>query len=455
MALEADAAALEADAVAAQLSALQSLLVAASESVCPGHADVFARPKEAVRATTTSETGPDLQCHAPATIWRRLRARAPAAEPVLLTTTSEFGTRSERAYGSAAELSAAILAALPPEEASRRLADARVRADDGCLLLTTQLHWRRQRTAGLLHCTLCGAFCAGERGLRDHQQVKHRESYGAAKAAVAAATGALIPYAPPASVAGRLSELWAERAGAAARARSALPPALAAARDGDLAALRSCGDVTAVDRHGSNALMWAAGGGHLDVARWLLEAQGVAVDAANKDQRTALMWAAKNGRAAVAAYLLDEAGADPTCRMKDDSSAFDWAVLSGDVPTMELLAAHPRVDIQALNKFGCAAVQWAAAAGNVTTLRWLQEKGLSLAHVNAARHGAIVKAAWKGHSDALEWLLHADDGPRLVEQLAMRDLEGRTVAELVRLNGQHEVAAWLEPLIAAEEGKAA
>ena len=220
-----DATALERDAEASQLEALQILLVAAAESVCPGHADLFARPKEAVRATTTSETGPDLQCHAPATIWRRLRARAPAAEPVLLTTTSEFGTRSERAYGSAAELSAAILAALPPEEASRRLADARVRADDGCLLLTTQLHWRRQRTAGLLHCTLCGAFCAGERGLRDHQQVKHRESYGAAKAAVAAATGALIPYAPPASVAGRLSELWAERAGAPrARAARCRPP---------------------------------------------------------------------------------------------------------------------------------------------------------------------------------------------------------------------------------------
>ena len=69
-----------------------------------------------------------------------------------------------RTYGSAAELSAAILAALPPEEASRRLADARVRADDGCLLLTTQLHWRRQRTAGLLHCTLCGRFAPASAG---------------------------------------------------------------------------------------------------------------------------------------------------------------------------------------------------------------------------------------------------------------------------------------------------
>ena len=110
---------------------------------------------------------------------------------------------------------------------------------------------------------------------------------------------------------------------------------------------------------------------------------------------------------------------------------------------MELLAAHPRVDIHSLNKFGCAAVQWAAAAGNVDTLRWLQAQGLSLAHVNAANHGAIVKAAWTGHLEVLRWLLYDEEGPQLTAQLELLDLEGRTVAELVRQNGQHEVADWL------------
>jgi len=133
-------------------------------------------------------------------------------------------------------------------------------------------------------------------------------------------------------------------------------------------------------------------------------------------------------------------------------------VLSGHLGTMELLASHPRVDIHSLNKFGCAAVQWAAAAGNVQTLRWLQAKGLSLGHVNAANHGAIVKAAWKGHLEALQWLLYGDDGPRLTEQLDLLDLEGRTVAELVRQNGQHEVATWLQARIqerAAAKGHSA
>ena len=144
----------------------------------------------------------------------------------------------------------------------------------------------------------------------------------------------------------------------------------------------------AADKHGSTSLMWAAGGGHLPVVRWLLEEVGAEVDATNKDRRTALQWACKTGQYTVVSFLLDVAGADPTLRMKDDSTAFDWAVrprhmtpdaqkgsraphtqashplpgtrtrctqvLSGHMPTMELLANHPRVDIFALNKFGCA-----------------------------------------------------------------------------------------------------
>jgi hypothetical protein len=118
----------------------------------------------------------------------------------------------------------------------------------------------------------------------------------------------------------------------------------------------------AVDKHGNSSLMWAAGGGWLQVVRWLLGEVGVAADTSNKDGRTALMWACKNGHAGVVRYLLEEGGADVTLRMKDDSSAFDWAVLGGDPSTMELLAAHPKVDIRALNKFGCVRQPIAAPA---------------------------------------------------------------------------------------------
>uniref|UniRef100_A0A7S2NLR6 Uncharacterized protein n=1 Tax=Haptolina brevifila TaxID=156173 RepID=A0A7S2NLR6_9EUKA len=202
--------------------------------------------------------------------------------------------------------------------------------------------------------------------------------------------------------------------------------------------------------------MWTASYGHVDVARWLIEQVGLTVDARNKAGRTALMFACKyaghtvHGHALVS-YLLNEARADVRLRMRDESAAFDWAVFGGHRPTMELLAAHPDVDVASMNRFGCAAVQWAAAAGNVDTLRWLQEKGLSLSHVNGVKHGAVTKAAWKGHDAALRWLLLADDGPKLKAQLAIRDPQGRSVAELAALNGMEATAEWLAPLVAEAE----
>ena len=65
--------------------------------------------------------------------------------------------------------------------------------------------------------------------------------------------------------------------------------------------------------------MWAAGGGHVHVAKWLVEEVGAEVDAENKERRTALQWACKTGQLETARYLL-AANADPTRRMKDDST---------------------------------------------------------------------------------------------------------------------------------------
>ena len=212
----------------------------------------------------------------------------------------------------------------------------------------------------------------------------------------------------------------------------------------------------AVDKFGSTALMWAASYGRVEVARLLIEEARVAVDARNKAGRTALMFACKYASQVSACYefvryLLQEARADVTVRMKDDSAAFDWAVFGGHRPTMELLAAHPDVDINGMNRFGCAAVQWAAAAGNVDTLRWLHTHGLGLGHVNGASHGAVAKAAWKGHLPALEWLLLDPSGPCLRWQCALRDPDGRSVAELAAMNGMHEAATLLAPLVVEAE----
>ena len=222
----------------------------------------------------------------------------------------------------------------------------------------------------------------------------------------------------------------------------------------------------AVDKHGSTALMYAAGGDHLEVVRWLLcdgdpvEAEAVQepelqpepvdVNAANKEGRTALMWACKMAAASTAAYLLALPAVDPTATMKSGSDAFAWAVFGGSVPIMELVAAQPAVNISATNHAGCSAIMWASSAGRVDVLRRLLAYGLEFGQINAHGQGCVNKAAWFGHAAAVHWLLCCDDGPALGAQLALVDKEnGLTVGELTHCAGHFAVGCWLGVLAAA------
>ena len=76
-----------------------------------------------------------------------------------------------------------MLAALP-DDAWSVAADMRV-GEGGDLLMTTHLQASRQRLAGRLQCPLCGDFLSNTRGLRDHQQVKHGQTYEVAVEATA------------------------------------------------------------------------------------------------------------------------------------------------------------------------------------------------------------------------------------------------------------------------------
>ena len=165
----------------------------------------------------------------------------------------------------------------------------------------------------------------------------------------------------------------------------------------------------------------------------------VDVDATNKQGRTALMQAAKHGQLAVVRLLIEKGKAELSQLMRDGSAVLDWAVLGGHLPTVEyLLGLGPEVvDPAAVNSFGCNAVHWACSVGNVKTCKWLllykdRGHGFDFEVINHANHGAVDAAAWHGHRACVEWLLVADDGPRLTAQLALIDKEGRSVVELAR-----------------------
>ena len=430
---------------------LQLLLQSAASAVLPPPLPgIWLLPKEAVKPSQTSSTSADLQCHAPATAWKRLRVGRAAEEPVFVTTVSEYGLTKEATYHTAQELGQGIITALG-EEAREVASDLRVR-DDGCLLITSQLHMRRQRALGMLHCAACGAFCHGERGLRDHQHIKHTGSYSDALDAVAVAKGTVVRYT--AAGAG-LAEVWAARAAEAERQKKALPAGLEAARDGDEEALRtlvaagwSARDVR--DRHGSSALHYAAGSGRLAVCAYVVDELGVPVDQTQpKDGRTALHWAARNGHIEVCRWLI-ERGLDPDVATRDGTRPLHWAVWQGHLPVCELLlAAH--ADVHSTNSYGCNAIQWAAqtdASDGLVVCRWLVSRGLDVGVLNCNGHSALHKAAVKGQKAVCEWLLDPDGGGLGAAHLRA-DGDGNTPALMARLEGYTALADYLDHADAA------
>lgn len=107
-----------------------------------------------------------------------------------------------------------------------------------------------------------------------------------------------------------------------------------------------------VDRHGSTALMWAAGNGHVQAVQVLLRhAPDLDVNQVNKEGRSAAVQAARHGQLETL-RLLAEHGADFAQKTSDNSTVFHWALNGGSLPVLEYLAAHPAVDLAAQNDFG-------------------------------------------------------------------------------------------------------
>eukprot|EP00960_Hanusia_phi_P017112 503379-Hanusia_phi.AAC.1 len=140
------------------------------------------------------------------------------------------------------------------------------------------------------------------------------------------------------------------------------------------------------------------------------------------------------------------------------------AIYGGDLEVLELLASTPGVDIHSLNHFGCGAAFWAAAAGNVQTCRFASgSRGHTSVHKvggKGAGAGALAgsctqasrQAAWRGHKEALEWMLLDPEGPKLLYQLNMLAADGRDPVQKASVNGHAGMAAWLESLRESELG---
>ncbi len=289
--------------------------------------------------------------------------------------------------------------------------------------------------------------------------------------------------------------------------RESLPLFLQAAADGDLAKLtlliteaRESKSVKLLldtrDRHLSTAEHWAAGGGHIDCLKYLIQVRKNEHDRTDatidntgdkevnptsrkirrRDGKTCLHYAARYGRLDCATYLLD-VGYDAVDEVSGDGTTpLHMACYGLHVPVVKFLMQRG-ANVKATNEWGCSAAHWLAMAATKTSTsssstttdkspitnttvsalqvydlaNLLKQHHVSFVEKQKQGHSAMHKAAQRQNRYLLEWLAEcADEGGAglTAEELklgASKDDGGHTPSSIWRsVGGDSAFAKWME-----------
>lgn len=207
------------------------------------------------------------------------------------------------------------------------------------------------------------------------------------------------------------------------------------------AAASACGDDSTAPRPAdpSASLLASAASGDAAGVRAALDA-GAPLEARDANRRTALLLAATGDHVEVARLLVAR-GADVNAL--DDRHDTPWLVtgVTGSVAMGEaLLAGRPDQTIR--NRFGGISVIPASERGHVDYVRWVVRQGIDVNHVNDLGWTALLEAVLLGdggprHQEIVRILLAAG------ADRSIADRDGVTPLEHARRKGHTEIAALL------------
>ena len=188
----------------------------------------------------------------------------------------------------------------------------------------------------------------------------------------------------------------------------------------------------------------AAGNGHLDVVRLLLEA-GVDKDAAMQGGARALHLAALRGQLDIVRFLL-EAGADKDAVEQRGARALHFAADQGHLDVVRFLL-EAGADKDAVEQRGARALHLAANHGHLDVVRLLLKAGADKDAVMQSGATALHLAAEHGYLDVVQLLLEGGAVKDAVKQVVATDSDlkvpGATALHLALEKGHRDVVRLL------------
>lgn len=293
--------------------------------------------------------------------------------------------------------------------------------------------------------------------------------------------------------------------------RQSLPPFLAGAADGDLKALQQCANIdkngshtiqhgdmksesqsldpnrrehiksqlSLLDRNGSSAEHWAAGGGHLDCVSFLLELRDLVYreskdstdmatnnepcgkpQHANKkvrrrrDGKTSLHYAARNGHNNIIDLVLSRHDAPPVdIPSGDGTSPLQMACYGGHPSTVKHLVEKHHANIFALNEWECGSSHWAAMSigreGSdkvIELCEYLKTSGVNFAARQKQGHTPLHKASQRKNRHVIEWLANPSNfSEEERKSMGLRDVGGNRPSDIwLNVGGENEFGLWMK-----------
>eukprot|EP00899_Mesostigma_viride_P007659 jgi/Mesvir1/16895/Mv15771-RA.8 len=166
-------------------------------------------------------------------------------------------------------------------------------------------------------------------------------------------------------------------------------------------------DLSAMDKDGKNALLWAAEEGQLALVEYLVERQGMSLSAVDQHGTNALHLAAEGGQLALVKYLVERQGMSLSAVDKRwNHDVLDCAAIKGHLGVVKYLVEDKGMNLDKKGHCNQTILHNAARGGHLELVKYLvEDKRMDVNAMDGWQYSALHYAAKGGRLEVVQYLV--------------------------------------------------